>query len=128
MPHQATGTVLERDGRFYAQVTIAKARRRAFLLATIDPCACRTSPCKRTCAPYAAAEEHLKVAGVERPSLFEKSATRLPLRAHDLRATFVTLSLASGKTEAWVSDRTGHKSSTMINRYRRRARAGLPKR
>jgi hypothetical protein len=37
-------------------------------------------------------------------------------------ATFVTLSLASGKTESWVADRTGHRSSNMINRYRRQAR------
>jgi hypothetical protein len=35
------------------------------------------------------------------------------------RATFVTLSLANGKSEAWVSARTGHRSSQMINRYRR---------
>ena len=30
------------------------------------------------------------------------------LRAHDLRGTFVTLALAVGQTEAWVTDRTGH--------------------
>jgi len=41
------------------------------------------------------------------------------VRAYDLRATFVTLSLANGKSEAWVSRRTGHRSSQMINRYRR---------
>jgi hypothetical protein len=41
---------------------------------------------------------------------------------HDLRGTFVTLSLANGKTETWVADRTGHSSSVMINRYRRAAR------
>ncbi len=39
---------------------------------------------------------------------------RLLLRAHDLRGSFVTLALACGKTEAWVTDRTGHKSSAMI--------------
>ena len=44
------------------------------------------------------------------------------MRVHDLRGTFVTLSLANGKSEAWISDRTGHKSSTMINRYKRTAR------
>ena len=41
---------------------------------------------------------------------------------HDLRATFVTVSLANGKTETWVADRTGHRSGAMINRYRRAAR------
>lgn len=64
----------------------------------------------------------LKKAGVEREVLFESSERRMRLRAHDLRATFITLSLANGKTEQWVSDRTGHKSSVMIQRYRRAAR------
>lgn len=66
--------------------------------------------------------DHLRLAGVTRPELFEKSATRQPIRLHDLRATFVTLALANGRTETWVADRTGHKSSVMINRYRRAAR------
>ncbi len=64
----------------------------------------------------------LKAAGVERAQLFETTATRQQLRAHDLRATFVTLALASGKSESWVADRTGHKSSAMISRYKRAAR------
>ncbi len=66
--------------------------------------------------------DHLALAGVTRTELFERSKIRRPIRVHDLRATFVTLSLANGKTETWVSDRTGHKSSVMINRYRRAAR------
>lgn len=64
----------------------------------------------------------LQTAGVTRPELFESSKARLPLRLHDLRGTFVTLALANGRTEGWVQDRTGHKSSQMINRYRRAAR------
>ncbi|CAN5901294.1 hypothetical protein BH11MYX4_BH11MYX4_01910 [soil metagenome] len=64
----------------------------------------------------------LKRAGVEREALFERTAARRPIRVHDLRATFVTVSLANGKTETWVADRTGHRSSEMINRYRRAAR------
>jgi integrase len=65
---------------------------------------------------------HLAEANIERPELFERSKNRSPIRLHDLRATFVTLSLANGKTESWVADRTGHRSSQMINRYRRQAR------
>jgi len=65
---------------------------------------------------------HLKKAKVTRAALFENSATRRQVRIHDLRATFVTLALANGKTEAWIADRTGHRSSVMINRYRRAAR------
>jgi hypothetical protein len=66
--------------------------------------------------------EHLAEAGIDRPVLFEKSKARQPIRIHDTRATFITTSLANGKSEAWVQDRTGHKSSIMINRYRRAAR------
>lgn len=65
----------------------------------------------------------LTVAGVTRRELFAADKNRSALRVHDLRATFITLSLASGKTETWVQDRTGHTSSVMINRYRRQARA-----
>jgi hypothetical protein len=60
--------------------------------------------------------------GVERIQLYEGSATRQRFRAHDLRATFVTVALASGHTETWVSDRTGHDGHSMIERYRRKAR------
>lgn len=65
--------------------------------------------------------EGLEGAGVSRASLFEQSETRTRLRAHDLRATFVTLALANGKSEDWVRTRTGHSSSQMIARYRRDA-------
>jgi integrase len=39
-----------------------------------------------------------------------------------MRATFVTVSLAQGQTETWVADRTGHRSSQMLQTYRRIAR------
>ncbi len=65
----------------------------------------------------------LRTAGVTREDLFvENDEVRRALRVHDLRATFVTSSLANGKTETWVSDRTGHTTSKMINHYRRAAR------
>jgi integrase len=44
------------------------------------------------------------------------------VRAHDLRAAFVTVSLANGKTETYVTDRTGHTSSQMLYGYKRPAR------
>jgi hypothetical protein len=65
--------------------------------------------------------KHLKVAGVTRTE--PRNANRQPIRAHDLRATMVTISLANGRSEAWVADRTGHRTSTMINHYRRAARS-----
>ncbi|NUP08507.1 MAG: site-specific integrase [Polyangiaceae bacterium] len=66
---------------------------------------------------------HLRQAGVERLELFESGAARRPIRLHDARATFVTVSLANGKTDTWVKDRTGHRSSVMLENYRRTARA-----
>lgn len=65
----------------------------------------------------------LRTALVKRPQLYVDNEERNHIRGHDLRATFVTVHLATGKTETWVADRTGHKSSTMIARYRRLARA-----
>lgn len=64
---------------------------------------------------------HLERAGVkaERPELFVRNASRQPIRVHDLRGTFVTLALANGRPESWVMARTGHRSSQMVNRYRR---------
>jgi hypothetical protein len=35
---------------------------------------------------------------------------------------FVMVNLALGKSETWISDRTGHKSSQMIHRYKRASR------
>lgn len=40
-------------------------------------------------------------------------------------AATMTVSLANGKSESWIADRTGHKSSQMINRYKRIARKSM---
>ena len=66
--------------------------------------------------------EDLRRVGVTRSQLFERSAVRQPIRAHDLRATFVTINLALGRTETWICDRTGHQSHEMVDKYRRKAR------
>lgn len=68
---------------------------------------------------------HLQAIGLkdERPELFTSTAERRQIRVHDLRGTFVTIALANGKSEAWVSDRTGHRSSQMISNYKRTARS-----
>lgn len=65
---------------------------------------------------------HLELAGVQRAELFARTNRREPLRVHDLRAAFVTWALANGRSETWVTDRTGHKSSIMLRRYQRAAR------
>ena len=41
---------------------------------------------------------------------------------HDLRGVFCTVSLADGKTESWITDRTGWQSSAMVGTYKRMAR------
>lgn len=64
----------------------------------------------------------LLLAGVDRAELHERAEARRPIRLHDARATFITLALANGRTEAWVQDRSGHTTSAMLNRYRRAAR------
>jgi integrase len=63
-----------------------------------------------------------RIAGLERSQIYEKSEQRIPLRVQDLRASFVTISLAQGLTETWVTDRTGHRSASMLKTYRRVAR------
>jgi integrase len=65
---------------------------------------------------------HLLAAGVDRAELHARTAARIPIRLHDTRATMITLALANGRSEAWVTDRTGHKSSAMVARYKRTAR------
>ncbi len=47
---------------------------------------------------------------------------RRPIRAHDLRATFIPLALARGMSEQWVMDRTGHATSAMLPSCRRDGR------
>src|SRR5258708_3364909 len=45
------------------------------------------------------------------------------IRAHDLRATFITVALANNRSETWMMDRAGHETSAMLARYRRAARS-----
>ena len=59
---------------------------------------------------------------MKRSQLFLSNQNRIMLRAHDFRASFVTVSLAQGRSEAWVMDRTGHMSSQMLQKYRRLVR------
>lgn len=65
----------------------------------------------------------LETADVERrEQLYQRDAFRLRLRAHDLRATFIILALAQGRSEDWVRTRTGHRASQMIARDRLEAK------
>ena len=65
---------------------------------------------------------HIAIAGIDRAELFQDDDVRMPTRLQDLRGCFVTVALAIGRSEAWVSDRTGHTSSQMIKRRGQLAR------
>ena len=63
--------------------------------------------------------DYLEKACGARPEILKAGPNRMRVRAHDMRGMFVTYSLAAGRSEAWVSARTGHTTSAMISRYRK---------
>ena len=70
----------------------------------------------------AALRADLRAAGITRSELFDGGPNVEPLRFHDLRATFNTWAKRAGKSDGWISDRTGHLTPEMIQRYTRAAR------
>lgn len=65
----------------------------------------------------------LSLAGVDRLELHEGGPATKPTGIHALRSLFVTEALAQGRSETWVTDRTGHRSRSMVDTYRRQGRA-----
>jgi hypothetical protein len=66
--------------------------------------------------------EHSKAVGIDRDRLFQRKANKLRLRAHDMRAFFVTAGMFAGHDALWITDRTGHRSLAMLRRYERDVR------
>lgn len=66
--------------------------------------------------------EHLLAAGVDRAELHTRSKDSLPIRIHDLRSTFVTVSMSTGRPDTWIRDKTAHRTVSMLDKYRRAAR------
>jgi integrase len=67
--------------------------------------------------------EHCKVVGIDRARLFERKIGRkLQLRAHDMRAFFITASMFEGRDMLWITDRSGHTSLSQLRRYQRDTR------
>ncbi len=66
--------------------------------------------------------DHCEAVGIDRARLFEKRANKLRLRAHDMRAFFVTAAMYAGKDALWITDRTGHTSLGMLRTYERDVR------
>jgi len=80
--------------------------------------------CKKD-AEAATLRMDLDCAGIKRKNLFIKSTRVEPLRFHDLRATFITWARRLGKGDGWISDRTGHTTKKLMDRYDRGARSLL---
>jgi hypothetical protein len=60
--------------------------------------------------------------GITHARLFEKKANKLKLRAHDMRAFFVTAAMYAGKDALWITDRSGHTTLGMLRTYERDVR------
>lgn len=65
--------------------------------------------------------KHLALTGIfeARPELMKQSASRRWLCVHDLRATFVTVAMACGWTEFEIMRRSGHVTSSELQKYER---------
>jgi len=70
-----------------------------------------------------ALRDDLAAVGITRSILFDDKVENVePLRFHDLRSTFCTWARRAGKTDSWISERTGHDvTGKMIARYDRGA-------
>ena len=65
---------------------------------------------------------HCEAVGIDRGRLFEKKANKLRLRAHDMRAFFITAGMFAGRDALWITDRTGHTTLGMLRTYERDVR------
>ncbi len=65
---------------------------------------------------------HLENSEVKRPRLFSKGTNTLRFGTHGFRHSFATRSLANGKTDDWVRQRTGHTTDELLT-YRESAKS-----
>jgi len=65
---------------------------------------------------------HCEAVGIVRERLFQKKANKLRLRAHDMRAFFVTGGMFAGHDALWITDRSGHTTLGMLRTYERDVR------
>jgi integrase len=66
--------------------------------------------------------EHCEAVGVDRARLFQRKANKLRLRAHDMRAFFITAGMFAGRDALWITDRSGHTTLGMLRTYERDVR------
>jgi hypothetical protein len=79
---------------------------------------------RRRLRAHARARQHARDGGRSRRNLDQAHPSLATGAAQHIDGERMshTLGLAAGRTEAWIADRTGHRSTAMINRYRRAAR------
>jgi integrase len=65
---------------------------------------------------------HCEAVGIDRARLYEKKANKLRLRAHDMRAFFITAGMFAGRDGLWITDRSGHTTLGMLRTYERDVR------
>jgi integrase len=65
---------------------------------------------------------HCEAVGITRGRLFERKANKLQLRAHDMRAFFITSGMFAGRDALWITDRSGHTTLGMLRTYERDVR------
>ena len=65
---------------------------------------------------------HCEAVGIDRARLYERKANKLRLRAHNMRAFFITGGMFAGRDALWITDRTGHTTVAMLRRYERDVR------
>ncbi len=66
--------------------------------------------------------DDLKAAGIARARLFDRGENTLAFGTHGFRHSFTTRSLANGKSDDWVRQRTGHTTDQLLT-YREAAKA-----
>jgi len=66
--------------------------------------------------------EDLAAAGINRARLFDQGTNTLRFGTHAFRHSFTTRSLANGKTDDWVRQRTGHTTDQLMT-YRESAKS-----
>jgi integrase len=65
---------------------------------------------------------HCEAVGIKRERLYQKKANKLRLRAHDMRAFFVTAAMFDEHDALWITDRSGHTTLGMLRTYERDVR------
>jgi hypothetical protein len=93
---------------------VLAARKELWGGETANGAVCPNIMCDKLAPIY---RSHCEAVGIARTRLYEKKANKLRLRAHDMRAFFVTAGMFAGKHALWITDRSGHTSLGTLRTY-----------